>query len=593
MKYRTLDDLEKYAAHETPAFMWYFLGKKPYQCQVDWGERLDNKEILWEADFEPRDHGKTELFTLSFPLRLICLNPDIRILIVKNTKAAAMKAISVIKTQLESNQRIKAFYAPHWLDKVGVDDISNADHGDTEGQSTWGADKIYVKRNIVSQDPTVEGVGVGGAITGGHYDIIILDDVEDPARLKTDEAYEDQVEWYAGTIVQLREPWTKLVVVGTFKRASGDLYDLVRQNILYSVTVQAAVISPSLSEITYERVLDKDGRLTGVKNIRPKNIQVLCPEKWPIDQLIMDREGALTPGMSDNTWRREKMNDLSAFKENIYKNPWFQNRYKLHEIEGEDEGSGHIRPFFRAIISGWDTAHTDKKTNSRAAFSVGLSYGVGPRGYYLLPDFYRGQVEYPVLKRAVASMFIRVRPNATIIEYKDTGIALVQEMRKPFEHNGSFISMPIIAYEPDSDKIARANATTPAWESGLIWLPENCNLEHRHDFCVNAWLPGWIERHLDFPEGAYKDDVDVSSMILNYLMRMYPMHGVKNTLRPMTDDDKARTHSRVVEIHNTLGSAARLTYTPKGASRVLQLPGRGQGRTIRQLPPGRTDRNSI
>ena len=223
MKYRTLDDLEKYAAHETPAFMWYFLGKKPYQCQVDWGERLDNKEILWEADFEPRDHGKTELFTLSFPLRLICLNPDIRILIVKNTKAAAMKAISVIKTQLESNQRIKAFYAPHWMDKVGVDDISNADHGDTEGQSTWGADKIYVKRNIVSQDPTVEGVGVGGAITGGHYDIIILDDVEDPARLKTDEAYEDQVEWYAGTIVQLREPWTKLVVVGTFKRASGDL----------------------------------------------------------------------------------------------------------------------------------------------------------------------------------------------------------------------------------------------------------------------------------------------------------------------------------------------------------------------------------
>ena len=557
---------------------------------------LQGSEPVWDLQVEPYQTlivdgaltHNSELFTLSFPLRLICLNPDIRILIVKNTKAAAIKAVSVIKTQLEKNERIKAFYAPHWLNKIGVEDISNADHGESDGQSTWGADKIYVKRNTISQDPTLEAVGVGGAITGGHYDVIILDDVEDPARMKTDMAYEDQIEWYTGTILQLREPWTKLVVVGTFKRASGDLYDLVRQNVLYSTTVQASIICPSLSEITYERVFDKDGRLVDVKNILPKSIEVLCPEKWPIKQLIMDREGALTPGMSDNTWRREKMNDLSAFKEGIFKRQWFQNRYKLSEIEDSTE-NGVTKQFFRAIVSGWDTAHTDKKTNSRAAFSVGESIGVGPRGYYLLPRFFRAQVEYPILKRAVVAMHIMVRPNVTIIENKDTGIALLQELRTPIIINGQNVHMPVLPFDPDTDKVARANATTPAWESGLIWLPEDCHLEHRHDDCVNAWLPGWIERHIDFPEATYKDDVDVTSMLINYLQRSWPMHGMKNEFKALTEDERSRGHSRVIDMRKSLGSAGRVTYTPKLASRVLQVPGRGTGRTLRQLPPGRTE----
>lgn len=587
VKYDSVADLEAHVVHDTCAFMLYFLNKDPYACQEEWGKRLDDDDILWEADFEPRDHGKTELFVVSYPLRKLCQNPNIRILIVKNTKQAAMKVVSAIKIQLENNEKIKAFYQPYWQAEYGFDDISNAELKDKEGQSTWGADKIYVKRTIISLDPTIEAVGVGGAITGGHYDIIILDDVEDPARLKTDQAYLDQIDWYTGTILQLREPWTKVIVVGTFKRASGDLYDLVRKNRLYSTTIQASIISPKLSEITYERVFNDDHRLVGVKNIRPKKIKVLCPEKWTIERLIMDREGALTPGMTDNTWRREKMNDLSAFKESIYKRLWFQNRYHIAAIQDIVQDN-FVRPFFRAIITGWDTAHTDKKTNSIAAFSVGESFGVGPRGYYLLPDFYRAQVEYPILKRNVCAMYDRVRPNVTIIEYKDTGISLVQELKKPFEWNGVLETMPIVAYEPDSDKIARANASTPAWESGLIWLPEDCTLDHRHDTCVNSWLPGWIERHVDFPEGTFKDDVDVTSMLINYLQRLYPMRGMKNEfslLLPGEEDN--HMHSRIIDMQKVLGPAGTSIYAPKHASRVVQLPGRGGGRTVRQLSSGR------
>lgn len=569
--------------------MTYFLDKIPYACQEEWSKRLDNPDLLWEADFEPRDHGKSEIFALAYPLRRICLDPDIRILVVKATKAMAMRSISVIKAQLERNQRIKAFYAPYWTEKYGVDDISNAEASKGEGQSTWGADKLYVKRRKVSQDPTIEGVGVGGAITGGHYDVILLDDAEDPSRLKTDQAYEDQLEWYTGTLLQLREPWTKVIIVGTFKRASGDLYEFVRNNKIYSTTIQASIIQPALDQITYDRVFDKEDRLVDIKNILPKNIKVLCPEKWTIERLLMDREGALTPGMTDNTWRREKMNDLTAFKENTFKREWFGNRYKLEDIQDFNQ-DGHIQPFFRAVITGWDTAHTDKDMNSSAAFSVGCSLGIGKRGYYLLPDFYRGQVEYPVLRKQVLWMYARVRPNVTIIENKDTGIALLQDLKKPSEFNGEWISMPLMGYNPDTDKISRAHASTSAWESGLIWLPEDCTEDHKHLTCVSAWLPGWIERHVDFPETTYKDDVDVMSMLVNYVQRLYPLHGMRNALAPVNDDDRDRVHSTIIDMQKTLGANGRPMYVEnRQASRVQRIPGRGGGRTTRSLPPGRGD----
>lgn len=588
VKYKTIEELERHAAHDSCAFMTYFMGKVPYACQEGWAERLDDDELLYEADFEPRDHGKSELFTLAYPLRKVCKNPNLRILIVKNTKAAAIKTISVIKTNLESNERIKAFFAPHWLATVGVEDISNADS--SEGQSAWGADRLYVKRTMMHQDPTIEGVGVGGAITGGHYDIIILDDAEDPARMKSDQAYTDQIDWFTGTILQLREPWTKVIVVGTFKRASGDLYEMVRSNPLWSVTIQPSILKPSLDEITYERVMTKDNRLVGVKNIKPKNVEVLCPEKWTIERLLMDREGALTPGMTDNTWRREKMNDLSAFSENVFKAKWFTNRYPLDMIEDYIDPTGVRHQFFKAIITGWDTAHTDKKANDKAAFSVGCSIGIGPNGYYLLPDFFRGQVEYPYLKRALASMYVRVRPNSVIVEYKDTGIALVQEMRKPFDFLGQRIALPLIPYDPDSDKTARAHASTPAWESGLIWLPEDCEIEHEHVGCVGEWLPGWIKRHLDFPESTFKDDVDTMSMLVNYAQRIYPFFGMKNTFgRQMAERNEDANGSRIIDMKKTLGPTGTSYYSDKRLqSRVHRLPGKkSSARSIRMLPTGR------
>ena len=56
-------------------------GVDPAAHQYEMARRIDSPSP-YQADFWPRDHGKSEIFCLSYPLRRICEDPNLRILIV-------------------------------------------------------------------------------------------------------------------------------------------------------------------------------------------------------------------------------------------------------------------------------------------------------------------------------------------------------------------------------------------------------------------------------------------------------------------------------------------------------------------------------
>jgi len=64
--------------------------------------RFNTRRSFW-----PRDHGKSEIFCISYPLRRICEDPNVRILIVQKTATEAEKTLGVIKAELESNEDLK------------------------------------------------------------------------------------------------------------------------------------------------------------------------------------------------------------------------------------------------------------------------------------------------------------------------------------------------------------------------------------------------------------------------------------------------------------------------------------------------------
>lgn len=453
-------------------------GVEPAAHQYDMAERIDG-DSAYQADFWPRDHGKSEIFCISYPLRRIAEDPNIRILLVQKTATEAEKTLGVIKRELESNTRLKRFYAGHWQEAVGQRDISNAlgqveESGEREG--AWQQSRIYVKRTRRGKDPTVEAVGVGGAITGGHYDVIILDDVEDDENTKTDERLRSMVAWFTGTIMQLREPHTKMVIVGTLKTNRQDIYNLVLASPVWDTFTCGAILSHSLEQIAYTPQRDAQGVVRSV-TVQTPGVKTLWPQKWPIAALLLEMLASLDVAI----WIREKCNDLKALQGKIFnreKFGWFSE----DELMAIRQGGG-----FERLIQMWDTAYEEKKSSD---WSVCVTAGLWQSKVYIL-EVYRAKLTAPQLKRAIEAQFATWQPEEIGIEDIGSGKSVIQVLE-------SETGLPIARIDPEGrDKPARARSATIYLDAGRILLRSGM-----------MWLPLFLSEVSMFPDDAHDDQVD-------------------------------------------------------------------------------------
>ena len=150
---------------------------------------------------------------------------------------------------------------------------------------------------------------------------------------------------------------------------------------------------------------------------------------------------------------------------------------------------------FDQIVQSWDTAF---KKGTENDFSVCTTWGVAGDGYYLL-HLWRGRVEFPELKRVLASLAEQWKPNAILVEDKASGQSLIQELKLS-------TALPLIPVKVDSDKQTRAQAVTPLIEAGKVFLPESA-----------PWVSDFVEEMACFPNGVHDDVVDATTQALNYL----------------------------------------------------------------------------
>ena len=156
---------------------------------------------------------------------------------------------------------------------------------------------------------------------------------------------------------------------------------------------------------------------------------------------------------------------------------------------------------FDRVVQSWDTAQKDEVLN---AFSVCETWGAVGAAHYLL-DVYREQVDYPRLKRDAIDLAARDRQrygrlDAVLVEDKASGISLIQDLRRT---RGYIV--PVLAIEPEGDKITRAATCSPTIEAGLVFLPEHA-----------TWRPEFESEVTKFPNSATKDQVDALSQYLNW-----------------------------------------------------------------------------
>lgn len=230
-----LDELHKWEARRNcAAFVEYALSSEKDGSQLtngdhhnEWHEFFDqNKRAVL---FAPVEHAKTTHIGVGRILFALGKNPEARLALISNTGPMAEKILAAVKQNIESNPKVRAVFP-------------NLKPSQDKAHS-WSQSQITVQRSTIAKDPSVQALGVGGAINGSRLDGIVLDDVLDFENTRTDEQMQKMLSWYETTVMTRATDGAFIHVIGTPWHPRDLLHELERRSV-FACKRYSAVLNP-------------------------------------------------------------------------------------------------------------------------------------------------------------------------------------------------------------------------------------------------------------------------------------------------------------------------------------------------------------
>ncbi len=323
------------------------------------------------------------------------------------------------------------------------------------------SDSTSLRRFDTTAGGSFYAVGRGGPITGRGAHLFIGDDLlKDVGEARSETIRRALHDWYSQVAHTRLTPDGAALIVGT-RWSEDDLTGwLLRE---HAAEGWQLLNLPALAEAN-----DPLGRAEG---------EALWPERYDRDALESIRQQ-----IDSAAFTALFQGHPSAASGAVFKREWM----RLY--------SGPL-PSFQLVVQSWDTACKTGKDND---YSVCTTWGKNNAGFYLL-SLWRGRVEFPQLKYQVRSQAEQWKPHSILLEDAASGQSLIQELR-------SATPYPVLAVKVDRDKRARAEAVTPMFEAGRVFLPADA-----------PWLNDFVDELAMFPNGAHDDMVDSTTQALNYL----------------------------------------------------------------------------
>lgn len=459
----------------------------------------------------PRDHGKTEACVTAC-VRWICQDRNIRILWISESQAQAEKRMRRVKAVMESKRVID--------DWCSAPEQGYRPFREDESRDRWMSTQVYVARDLQSVDPTLEAVGAGGAVTGGHFDIIMCDDLEDDRTTYSAANRARTREWFKGTVRPMLVRGGTMIVVGTRKHHD-DLYGHMRDDPTVEIVENKAIsVWPESYKMRYEERRGKD-RLVGIDYTG--DVEVLWPEERDIEYLLMERE-AVGGRLFNREFQNEVVDDLSS----AIRWEWLEAAVE----RGSELSLYQVPPQVTDIVQGWDFALvTDvHRAESRDTdYTVGVTWGKDDEGNRYLLGLRR--------VRGLSSAAIRETVQS---EYQRFGSAV----RAISVERNNFGELHFLGLKNETDLPVRAHTTTgkskadpwdgvPAvsmlFETGKVIIPSATARDkeatqpmiqelwgfgrERHDDTVMAlWIAEMVLRKSAFVYRlSFGDEEDISS----------------------------------------------------------------------------------
>jgi len=179
LDYVTDEATFKYVMTHCPdVFIAYYGGLEvePYQRQFLTQAHEEMRSLI----LLPARHGKSTLLSKWLPIWEMCINPNIRIILIMKTKDDVKAYANGIMNILQSNTKLIRDFGPFY----------NRDN-------VWSTSFFNIaKRQIMDEHLTLEFFGAGGKVLGHRSDLVIVDDVVTDDTGGTPERRREQLRWF-------------------------------------------------------------------------------------------------------------------------------------------------------------------------------------------------------------------------------------------------------------------------------------------------------------------------------------------------------------------------------------------------------------
>lgn len=421
--------------------MWPgFVSGKHHQIMADAFERVVSGDLKRLIINMPPRHTKSEFASYLLPSWFLGKFPEKKIIQTAHTAELAVGFGRKVRNLVQSEQYGKIFDTK----------LSS----DSKAAGRW---NTHMRGDYFA-------IGVGGAVTGKGADLLIIDDPhsEQEAKQGNPEVYDGVYEWYTSGPRQRLQPGGAIIIVMT-RWSKRDLTGQILKNSSKDGTDDWEVIE--------------------FPAILPSGTP-LWPDFWKKEELE-----ALKSELPVSKWEAQYQQNPTSEEGAIIK----RDQWKIWERSDP--------PSCEYVIQSWDTAF---EKNNRADYSACTTWGVfyqddkqgETKPNIILLDAFKQRLEFPELKKKALDMWKEWNPDSLIVEKKAAGSPLIYEMRK--------MGIPLSEYTPSKgqDKIARVNAISDLFASGVVWRPET------------RWADEVVEEMASFPNGDHDDLVDSSSQAL-------------------------------------------------------------------------------
>lgn len=425
--------------------MWpSFIAGSHHKVMADAFERVAKGELKRLIINMPPRHTKSEFASYLFPAWFLGQHPEKKIIQTAHTAELAVGFGRKVRNL------------------IGQDDFQNVFPG-----ITLSSDSKAAGRWNTNKRGDYFAIGVGGAVTGKGADVLVIDDPHSEQEAQVGaynpEVYDRVYEWYTSGPRQRLQPGGAIIIVMT-RWSTRDLTGQIIKN-------------------SSQREGSNEWEVIELPAILPSG-KALWPEFWELDELE-----ALKAELPVSKWSAQYQQDPTSEEGALIKREWWQ------------EWPHESPPPCEAIIQSWDTAFL--KTQ-RSDYSACTTWGIFhhpdhegvSRPNLILLDSYKEKLEFPELKRAAYDKYWEWEPDQMVVEKKASGAPLIFELRA--------MGIPVTEFTPSrgQDKIARVNAVTDLFASGVVWTPNK------------RWADELIEECAAFPSGDHDDLVDSTTQAL-------------------------------------------------------------------------------